>query len=366
MRRREYLAALGTVASVGLAGCGYAPGGGDSRGTASVHPGGFGDEPMYAVAPTGIAAARSGRIAVFEGEGVEFTEGTELRRATRAGTDRWDHVYRTESTDVALGEAVYLLDVEGRVVAFAGREREDEEGRTTIEGTRVWRTGVQNARTPLVAAGPVAYVATDTGVAAIRDGSVQWRASLSATPETLLATDDGVLAAADETVVSIGTDGSERWRTAGDGPLTVTAERVYLQTPDGALVALDRQGRRLWTTDAPVGLSSIATTADTVYVVGNAGLTAFDADGTERWRFGRTQASRTAVPAREGAYLAGRGVVEALGPEGQRWERDLEADPGEPVAGWLDGQRVALLFDAGTVYWFQRTDQRRGLLSGHR
>ncbi|WP_255194982.1 PQQ-binding-like beta-propeller repeat protein [Halorarius litoreus] len=366
MRRRRFLAAFGTAASVGLAGCGYAPGGGDSHGTARVDPGGLGSEPMWAVGAAGIVGARSGRITVFEGEGVEFTEGTELRRATRAGTDRWWHTYRTESTAVALGDAVYLLDVEGRVVAFAGREREDEDGRVTVEGTRLWRTGVEGVRAPLVAAGSVAYVATDTGVAAVRDGTVQWRVSLSAPPETLLPTDGGVLAAAGETVVSLANDGAERWRTAGEGPLAATAERVYVQTPDGALAALDRRGRRLWTADASFGLSSIATTADAVYAVGTSGLTAFDADGTERWRVGRTLATRTAVPAPEGAYLAGRGTVEALGPEGRRWERDLETDSSEPVAGWLDGQRVALLFDAGTIYWFQRTDQREGLLSGHR
>lgn len=366
MRRRVFLAALGTAVSAGLAGCGYAPGGGDSRGSASVHPGGFGNDPMYAVDPSGIAAARSGRITVFEGEGVEFTDGTELQLASRAGTSRWDHVYRTESTAVALGDAVYLLDAERRVAAFAGREREDEEGRTTVDGVRLWRTGVGGARAPLVASGAQAYAATGAGVAAIRDGTVRWRASLPAATERLRATDDGVVAAAGETVVALTADGTERWRADGTGPLAVTGERCYFETTDGALAAHDRAGRRLWTAEAPFGLRDVATTAATVYAVGGAGLTTFSADGTEQWRVGGLQGHRVVAPAPEGAYVAARGTVEAVGPDGRRWRRDLDANPGRPVAGWLDGQRVATLFDSGTVQWFQRTDQRRGLLSGHR
>lgn len=366
MRRRRLLAALGTAASAGLAGCGYAPGGGDSRGTANVRPGGFGNDSMYAADASGIAAARSGRITVFEGEGVEFTDGTELQLATRAGGSRWTHVYRTESTAVALGDAVYLLDVEGRVAAFTGREREDEEGRTTVEGVRLWRTGVGGARGPLVASGTQAYAATGAGVAAVRDGTVRWRASLPAVPETLLATADGVVVAAGGTVVALAADGEERWRAAGTGPLAVTDDRWYFETADGALAAHDRRGRRRWTAEVPYRLSALAATDEAVYLAGETSLVVYGADGSERWRVGGVEDVSVAVPAPEGAYVAARGTVEALGPDGRRWMRRLEDDPGEAVAGWLDGQRAAFLFDSGTLVWFQRTDQRRGLLSGHR
>lgn len=365
MRRRRLLAALGTAASAGLAGCGYAYGGGDSRGERRVGSNITFGETLFAVAPSGILVASSGRLTVFEDEDVRFVDGTELVVASRAGAGRWRHVYETESSATALGDAAYLLDVEGRVAAFSGRNT-DPDTDTVPEERRLWRTGVGGAQPPLAATGAVAYVATRSGVAAVRDGSVRWRASTPVPPETLLPSAGGVVATAAATVVAFDSDGAEQWRTNGEA-LVVADDRVYVFTPENQFAAYGRRrGRRLWTVDTPVSTAGIAATPDTVYVSGGASLTAIAADGTERWQASGVRPSRVVVPAPEGAYSAGRGVVQAVGPDGRRWQRDLERDAGQPIEGWLSGQRLAVLYDSGTIYWFQRRAQPRGLFSGRR
>ena len=69
------------------------------------------------------------------------------------------------------------------------------------------------------------------------------------------------------------------------------------------------------------------------------------------------------VAAPEGAYgIGGRCRVYALDDDGTRWTRQLSVRSCDLVGGWLDGERVAFLFESGAIRWLQRTDQDPGLL----
>lgn len=369
MRRRRLLAALATGAVGATAGCGYAYGGGDLRGADSVGTRGFG-ETRYALGDDRIAVARSGQLFWHGDEETTFEDGTNVTVADRSGDSRWRYKHRAHSVAVAGIDPVYLLDDQDRVVAIgAAPPGGDSPGsqRRPYDGEERWRVTLDDARSPLVADSRGAYVAVESGVAAVRDGEEAWRVEAPSSVESLLATDDTLLVGTSDAVVALSPAGPERWRQETDGvPRFATAGgRIVVRDRSRMTLRELASGDRLWATDAERPRGQPTMTADRVYVAARSRVDAFDAEtGDREWHATvGSELSGPVIPAPEGVYAVRRGCVAlAMGAGGVRWTRELSMGSCGVVGGWLDGETVAFLLDSGEIRWLQRTDQDTSLV----
>lgn len=388
MNRRRLLAGVTTAAVAATAGCGYAYGGGDVRGTATIGGSGtstaFGGTTAFATTEDRIVRAESGS-SPFSGE------NTSVVVADREATVRWrfDHDATTRGVAVSpSADRVYLVeegdDGDAGAVAAAARPEADDQGDREREDPS-WRAAVEAVAPPteMARAVPVAaddhgaYVATQDGVAVVRDGDVV-RTVETATPVRRLwggTTHDpedgsagGVIAAVDEALVRIDGDGERIWtQDVGEVPAaTVAGGRVVVHEGDD-LVALDREtGTVDWRVE--VGgrtgrrIAPPTVTGDRVAVVAAGAIQVLDdTTGEEAWRASGRPWSPVVVDAGS-AYFVDDEVAVAVGPGGTRWTRTLDVEESRVVDAWFDGVTVAFCFASGEVVRLQREDQDRGLL----
>ncbi|PSQ17939.1 hypothetical protein BRD02_01980 [Halobacteriales archaeon QS_8_69_73] len=369
MRRRRLLAAVGTAALGALAGCGYAPAGGEVRRTGGLDPGGIGPQvsgALFAVDDDRVVGVANGRHYVFGADGTEFVDGADLTVVGRDGSSEWGYVHRSDARALALGDGVYLLDEASRVVAVGPTEVDggDDDGSTETEITERWRVPVVDPTPPLVAAGATAYVAAADGVAAVRDGGVAWRRSFEAV-DALRALDGGLLVRTGETLVALDGAGGRRWRRSVAPGATVAVEAGRAVVAGESVVGIGLGGTAEWDLESSGAVRGLVGTDGRVAVLGSDGTRVVAADdGTELWAGGATVRPDAIVVGPEALYYVLGRAVGAVDGDGRRWRRGLSDDRAGccPAVGWLDGETVAFLLKSGEIVWLQRATQNRGLL----
>ncbi|WP_435066927.1 PQQ-binding-like beta-propeller repeat protein [Haloplanus sp. C73] len=116
--------------------------------------------------------------------------------------------------------------------------------------------------------------------------SEDWRVQTSETVTSVIAGPDAVYASAEDEIVAVSRNGSERWRESLGGGLYYVAGRLYVSTDD-AVVALDADsGDERWRSDVDdFEPSEVYEVAGTVYVTGRESVCGLHADtGERRWR----------------------------------------------------------------------------------
>ena len=367
MRRRRLLAAIGTATLGALAGCGYAPAGGEVRRTetldlGSVDPRSSGT--LFAVDDNRVVGVANGRHYVFGEDGPGFVDGADLTVVGRDASSGWGYVHPSDARALALGDGVYLLDEASRVVAVGPTEVDGDDGATETKTTERWRVPVVDPDPPLVAAGATAYVAAADGVAAVRDGGVAWRRSFEAV-DALRTLDGGLLVRTGETLVALDGAGGRRWRRSVDPDATVIvgAGRAVVAGED--VVGIGLGGTAEWDLEPGGAVRGLVGTDGRVAVLGSDGTRVVAADdGTELWTGGATVRPDAVVVGPEALYYVLGRAVGAVDGDGRRWRRGLPDDREGccPAVGWLDGETVAFLLESGEIVWLQRKTRNRGLL----
>ena len=372
--RRRLLAAIGTGLAAGVAGCGYAPGGGDVRGEASLLTGlgGPGGSNRFDVDGNRIAAARSGQQWIGEFGDRSFETATTVRITDRDAEEIGEFVHLEPSVDVTLGERLYLLDENDRLVATESIE-EGEDTDDSVDLEESWRIELDDPAAPIAAVGETAFVSDGSSLLAVRDGTVVRERSVSGSVETLSAEDGAVLVSTEAETLALDHEGGSIWEFEIDGPATfaygegVTAlrSRETLFDDETDLAAVDTPGGTVrWTTTVGGGNARPAIADGRVHVVVHGSVTAYElADGQRQWESGDVGAAAPIVAGLEGAYSLGENC-EAIGvnADGRQWSRTLDRRNCSVVDGWIDGETVAFLLAAGGIVWFQRVDEEPGLL----
>ncbi|MDR5671869.1 WD40/PQQ-like beta propeller repeat containing protein [Halalkaliarchaeum sp. AArc-CO] len=375
--RRRLLAAIGTGLATGIAGCGYAPGGGDVRREASLLTGigGLGGSNRFDVEGDRIAAAKSGQQWVGEFGDRSFETATTVHITDRDAEEIGEFVHLEPTLDLALGERLVVLDEAGRLVASEPiRAREDADETDDTDGLEeAWRIELDDPDAPIAAADGTVYVPDGNRLLAVRDGTVVWERSLAGPAETLQAQDGVVLAAIESAALALDPDGGARWEFEIDGPatfavdgdLTVLRARGSLSGDDTDLAAVDTgTGDVRWSTTVQGRDARPAIADGRVHLVVHGRVTAYDRDtGDRRWETADVGAAPPIVAGTEGVYSLGENC-EAIGvdSEGRRWSRTLDRGSCSVVDGWIDGETVAFLLAAGGIVWLQRVDEEPGLL----
>ncbi|WP_135827065.1 outer membrane protein assembly factor BamB family protein [Halorussus ruber] len=137
------------------------------------------------------------------------------------------------------------------------------------------------------------YAATNDGVVAANraTGDVEWRTEDVAVGSPPSVTDERVYVTADETLVALNHEGTERWRTTAEGQrakfqLTAVSDGTVFADVDGRLMALDSaSGDVRWEHAPEDGLSSAtpAVADDAVVRASFDGVEAVSTDGTREW-----------------------------------------------------------------------------------
>ncbi|WP_081655560.1 outer membrane protein assembly factor BamB family protein [Halopiger goleimassiliensis] len=175
-------------------------------------------------------------------------------------------------------------------------------------------------------------------------------------------------------------DGAVRWsRSIGDdgnrqfaGPAAIDDDTLYLGAQSGrtGVIAVDAEtGDELWSRSTGPVTAGPVVDGDLVVVQSHSLVSAFDADGTERWEYNVPEARSTpgsyplAVDDRH-VYVATRDRLHAIDRRGERaWAYDTTADATGPptVAGDAvllaeDGQLTAVSRATGDAEWTVDTD----------
>jgi hypothetical protein len=367
VRRRRLLAAVGTATLGALAGCGYAPAGGEVRRTETLDPGDVAPRSsgtLFAVDDDHIVGVANGHHRVFGGDGFTFIDGADLTVVGRDGSDGWGYIHPSDARSLALGEGVYLLDEASRVVSVGPTEVEGGETPETEVDER-WRVRVAGAESSLAAGGRTAYVATAGGVVAARNGETAWRRSFPEGADTLRAFDGGLLVRTGESLVALDGDGERRWRRSVAPGAAVAVEASHAVVAGEDVVGIAPDGTVAWDLEPEGEVRRLVGTDGRAAVVGSRGTRAVAADdGAELWAGGATVRPDAAVVGPEALYYVLGRAVGATDGDGRRWRRGLPDDREGccPAVGWLDGETVAFLLRSGDIVWFQRETEDRGLL----
>lgn len=299
--RRRFLAGLGSTlaGAVGLAGCGYVPGGGDIRWTANYSD--FSTDRVAATGDTIYAMARSERDYDFDTE--QWTDGARVRAVSASGgVERWTQQYDSEGTAFGVGAGAAALGAGGSVV------RLDADG-------EAWRATVAAAPAALAVTDDRVYGLTETGVLfGCGDGALRWQredpgfrpdSGLGAGPDGVVAvrggvsggddTGDGDTGTGDDghgTLVCLAPDGTERWTRpdlGGADRVVVRSRTAYVL--DDEITAVDTaSGGTEWASnaDGAGGFREPAyrVTERGVFRVDDGALVALDGSGDVRWSFG--------------------------------------------------------------------------------
>ena len=100
MKRRRLLATVGTATLGALAGCGYAPAGGEVRRTGNLDSGSVGPRvsgALFAVDDNRVVGVANGRHYVFGENGPEFVDGANLTVVGRDGSRGWGYVHPSDA-----------------------------------------------------------------------------------------------------------------------------------------------------------------------------------------------------------------------------------------------------------------------------
>ncbi len=368
MRRRRLL--LGLAATFpGLAGCTYAPGGGDLFGETTL--------PSAGEAPMGplfegydterFVTARSGRQWIRDETGeLSFDVATTATLVDRSGTVLWRYRQRRTTDGLAVGDRLYLVG-ERRVTASPPIEpAATGVPRTEQVTARAWEYPVEGRPEHVAGAGHTVILGQERRLVGLRNGEARWTREF---PEPVIA----VRRADGKAIVHVGSeaaafrpDGAIAWRQPAD-----PAAGAVAAGPSG--VGVIDEGRLRFLADGEVRWGEsmseghLVTIGEEALAVGvGAELQIRDLANGERLATLRSRPDPDAVlvPDEGGGYVATPdGAVRALdGRAGERWRRTLEVDRGtRPLDGWLEPETVALLFANGTIYRIQRHSAGRPL-----
>lgn len=384
MKRRPLLVGVVSGAVSALAGCGYAPGGGDVRRTTRTGRSPFGPANTVLTATPGEYVL----LALYAG-GMIGDDETVVNVIDRDGDPRWSHEHEGRSRGMAGtvdGDRVHVLTEDHELETATPDSRRTSPPRGTPEGEPAWSATLESSTlghelpdeereaVPVAADAAGAYVALADGVAAVRDGSVAWVVGTEdgGPVTTLLGSDadldGGVLAVTASRIVSLAADGDRRWAVedVSSPRVTATGDRLFVR--DGTdLVALDAEtGTRAWATalDAPGPAPTI--TGGRVAAIDRGAIRVVDADsGEPLWRVSTagTVDPPVVVDASRAYHVDGTDAVAVGANDDGGWRRSLDAEvSGTPVAGWLSAETVAFVFDTGAFVWLQRRQADRGLL----
>lgn len=373
MNRRGLLAAIGAATASTLAGCGYAPGGGDIVDDAQVGPTGGMPWTTTSIDTTAdrIAYATSGESAF------DSSASTSLYIADRSGTQLERYTYGAASEAVVLDPSAgraYLLatstgqpdEEEATGVATVDLTREDRSHpyvrvENIVSGESIPDGEPHSGRGVLAANGSGAYCLVEDGFAAVGPDDERWRHEVDgagrvvADRQVVVATENGVRAFDD--------DGSERWqRDTDERPAVASAGGRTAVHADGELRVFDVDGNAEWQIDLTPDDPQLRFEDDRLLVEWGSRLAVVDVgDGTVQW----DESAGVSVPAvwdGDRAYSVRDCEVVATDEDGEWWRRQLELDGCAVVDGWVDGERVAFLFESGAIRWLRRTDEEPGLL----
>jgi len=377
--RRQYLRALGAVATLGLAGCNDD---GEETRTAGARTAGS----SSTVAPSETPSQRSTGGPSLSGTWTQFQYDTQNTGVSTESTG-------PETAPEALwtlrtGNTVMGTPVVQNGTVYAGSDDSNLYALDLITGETTWQLDTDGAvhGTPTVADGTV-YAGSQDGflyAASVDDGSQQWRFDAGgstggndrAQVRTPPAVADGVVYVGDTAGRLFAVDaetGTEQWRFSTGGTLgIVTAPAVadgtvFVTSYDGSLYAVDAaEGTAVWAFELgeDVAWSAPTVTDELVYAGANDGqLHAVERDdGTRRWAY-ETGGNVFSSPAADGdrVYVGGGDSLYALGAsDGEYLWRKLTggsvySDPavanGLVYVGSYDQHVYALSVDSGTVEW---------------
>lgn len=372
MNRRGLLATVGAATASALAGCGYAPGGGDVLDDAQVGPTGGMPWTTTSIDTTGdrITYVTSGESAF------DSSADTSLYIADRSGSQLERYTYGAASEAVVLdpsaGRAYLLATSTGQPdeeaatgVATVDLNREDRSHpyvrvENIVSGEAIPDGELHSGRGVLAANRSGAYCLLEDGVAGVGPDDERWRQDVEgaqrvvADQQVVVATEHGVRAFE---------DGSERWQSdTGERPAVATAGEWTAVHADGELRLFDADGTVEWRTDLTPGDPQLRFEDDWLFVEWGSRLAVVDVeDGAVQWEES-VGVSAPAVWDGHRAYSVRDCEVVATDEGGERWRRQLELDECVVVEGWIDGDRVAFLFESGAMRWLRRTDEEPGLL----
>lgn len=376
-RRRELLAALGTGLAPALAGCGYAPGGGDVRDRRKLGTAVRGDVRYDPDGSRFALSYQTTTVDLDEHDGGLFEVGSGTEIAVGDVTDgiRWATTVERDARDVALGSDAYVLDGEGSVITArpdpADAGEAGERGAGEREGSVAWTVSLAAPEPPLVADDRGAYLPDGESVVALRAGEIAWRVELDGPVAALHAVAGRVVVAAGRDVVALDADGRERWRRSVGTVESTAVDDGRIATlaspPVGASVAtvVDVEtGARQGSVEVGGRPTGATLNADALYVHGFDALEAYDvASGERRWSRQVAERGANVVGAPEGAYRLDDCEVVALGNDGERrWRRTFDGHSCGVVGGWLADEALVVLLDSGELVRLHRRGVDRGLL----
>lgn len=362
-----------TGLTAGLAGCGYAHGGGDIRAESRTAGGGRTqiNDTVFETTDEQIAVLNSGYQFVSTGDEREYTEAATVTVTDREGEQLWTFTHLTPGTDLAFGDRAYVLDERGRLVA--SQPPPSASGRdVTVD--EAWQLELETDPVQMVAGQDAVFVAATDRLLAVRNGTISWERSVPEQVETLHATDGVVIASTATTTVAFGPDGERRWRRRLDSEFSMRSldDRLLIwgnrtdSTIDGDDVAcLDSaDGEIRWSRSVPGTVSHVGLSNDRVALSTGGRLFVHDvATGEHQWDRLESSLGGSIVLGPEAVYTVSPDCETlAVDSDGRRWTRSLELRNCAVIDGWIDDDTVAFLFESGDIVWLQRTDETTGLL----
>lgn len=366
MNRRGFLAVAGTAGATMVAGCGFAHDAGALRDESSIHS--PSPEALFDQVDDRFVIGRSTSRFVRDEDGeMNFESVTIVPIYTQAGHTAGRADVRGSSSELAAdGDDVYALQEEQIVAA-----RPDPElGETAVPepaGTEVrWTATVPGAGGPMAAADGAVYVRQEDALARVADGHVDWELTLDGPPQAIHPDADGPVVITTDAVYALGTDGEERWSlpTTGTAHLDRLAGTLAIRD-DETLCLIDREdGSEAWEASIQRGGDAPRIGRDHVAVPTGRGIEMFDrSSGDRQWHVGRGHRPNPVLAVDAGTVYAatGNGSVLAIADGETRW-RSPERVGGDPLAAWVEEDRVAFCYDTGAIRRFQRRDESMPLL----
>lgn len=363
MNRRTYLALAGTAPLV--AGCGFAHHGGALRDEVSVPSP---DSPaMFDPVGDRFAIGRSeSRFVEYEDE-TTFATVTVVSLVARDGVTTARADIDGGSQAVAADDHfVYALQEDRVVAVVPDAERSPAAIPAPDEAEVVWTAAVEDVRGPIGAVDGTLAVRRETDIVGIADGAIEWELSLEEAPQSIHGDEAGPLVTVPDTVVAFETTGEERWTIPTAGVAAIDPhDGVVAIRDDAALRLVDADaGDELWATEiAPLdGHPRIGT--ERVAVPTRNGIECYDrASGDRDWRISDGHRPRPVLVVGDRTIYSATANGTVLAAEnGEVTWRWTDSGAGDPLVGWIDGDRVAVLDDAGTIRRFQRREEETPLL----